>query len=155
MEEKRYTIGGKTYIQRTLVLGQVKQLKIVLTGLEIPENSTGFDVVEILGDRIPQALAIVLTEEGTTLKGKDLTALAEELEFSIEAQVVFEVIEDFFICNPTVTLLQKLAGMIGSLRGLMRKRTGSTSSASPSPEETSPDETVSSGDIPSESASLT
>ncbi|MHC1697781.1 MAG: hypothetical protein AB9919_06935 [Geobacteraceae bacterium] len=155
MEEKRYTIGGKTYFQRTLVLIQIKQLKKALSGIEFPENLSVLNVIETLGDRIPQALAIVLTEEGTALKGKDLSALAEELEYSIEAETVFTVIEDFFTCNPTASLLQKLAGMLGSLRGMMTKRTGSTSSASPSPEETLPSETPSSGATPSESASLT
>jgi len=155
MEEKSYEIGGKTYIQRALVLGQIKQLKGVLAGVEISEDFTVQEIIETLEDRLYQALAIVLTEAGTALKGKDLPTLAEELEWSIPPETAFEVIEDFFICNPTASLLNKLAGVIGKIRGLMGKGTGSTNSASSSAEETLSNETTSSGDTLSESVSPT
>jgi len=149
--EKRYEIGGKTYIQRPLVLIQHKQIKNVLTGLEIAENFTVLDIIEVLEDRLPQALAVVLTEECMSLRDKNLAALADELQYTIQPETAFEVIEDFFICNPAASLLQKLAGVIANVRGLMR-RTGSTKSVSTSQGETSPGETPSSGDTPSTSA---
>jgi len=152
MKEKRYEIGGKTYVQRTLVLGQVKQIREVIAGLVVPSPLNVPDIMAALDDRLPLALAVVLTPEGESPRKKDLQSLADELEFSIEAETAVEVIEDFFICNPVASLSTKLAGMIIKVRSMMRTRTGSDSSACISPTETLPGETQSSGDIPLENA---
>lgn len=152
MKEKRYTIGDKTYIQRPLVLGQMKQIREVLNGLAFPSRLTVPDIIEALEDRLPLALAVVLTPEGLPVKGKDLPALADELEGALELETAIEVVEDFFICNPVASLSTKLAGMADRLRGMMTGPTGSSNSSSSSLTETSPDETPCSGDTPSEIA---
>lgn len=152
MKSKSYRIGDKIYIQRPLVLGQMKQIREVLNGLTFPARFTVPNIIEALEDRLPLALAVVLTPEGQPVKGKDIPALADELEGVLELETAIEVVEDFFICNPVASLSTKLAGMADRLRGMMTGPTGSNSSSSSSPTETSPNATPCSGDSPSESA---
>lgn len=64
----KYIIDGKTYIQKPLVLGQIRQLIGHLKGLEIKPGSSGVGIVFELGDQLPAALAIVLVEEGKSPK---------------------------------------------------------------------------------------
>lgn len=155
MKEKTYQIDGTTYTQRPLVLGQLRQLRQVLTGFVVPSNLTPADIIASLEDKLPQALAILLTPEGAKIKDKDLDALASELENSLELETAIEVIEDFFTCNPVASLANKLAGMAEKMRGMIKTKTGSSSSSSNLPTETLPGETESSGDTPSTSASPT
>ncbi len=146
-----YSINEKTYYQNKLVLGQWRQLLDILKGLTIPGNVDVLGMVDILGDRLPLALAVVLNPEGVALKDKDLPALADELEYTISADAVIKVIEDFFECNPLPSILAKLSQAAGILDGMMTK-TQSTPSSSSSPPETSPGEIASSGDTPSTTA---
>lgn len=139
----KYTVGDKIYIQKPLVLGQISQLIECLKGKTI-EWSGPLEMYSQLKDRFPRLLAIVLTEEGKSPGGKDLDTIEVEVEFSIDLDTTLKVIEDFFDCNPTASLLKKLAGM--STKILRQMPTGSKKSPSPSQEETSPGETPSSGD---------
>lgn len=138
--EKKYQIGGTTYIQRPLVLGQMKQIREVIGGMVIPATFTPAEIIQLLEDRLPLALAVVLTPEGFSPKGKDLVAIAEQIDFAIELETAMEVVEDFFICNPVVSLSKKLAGITDALLGMM-KPTGLTRSSSSLPTETLPGET--------------
>ncbi len=147
-EEKsvfEYTIGGKKYVQKKLVLGQIRQLTNLLDGIAIPENSDTTAWVLALGSKISEALAIVLTEENASLADKDLAQNTKEIEFNIEPELVVEVVEDFFGCNPIASILGKLTGMIGNVVETTEKMTGLKDSASSSPGETLPDEEKSSG----------
>lgn len=112
-----YDIGGKTYTQKALVLGQVKQLTKIVTGLEFSEDVDILSIIEMLGDKLPLAFAIILTEEGKSLKDKDLEACASELEFTVDVNVSIQVIEDFFVCNPTGLVFKKITEGIKSLLG--------------------------------------
>lgn len=148
-EEKsvfEYTIGGKKYVQKKLVLGQIRQLTNLLDGIVIPENSDTTAWVLALGSKISEALAIVLTEENASLAEKDLAQNTKEIEFNIEPELVVEVVEDFFACNPIASILGKLTGMIGNVVETTEKMTGLKDSASSSPGETLPDEEKSYGD---------
>jgi hypothetical protein len=149
--EFKYEVGGKKYIQKPLVLAQIKQLISRTQDLEIPGEIDVLELIGLLGDRIPGALAIVLTEKGAALRDKDLDALALELEYSITHETILQVIEDFFVCNPIASLLSKLSGMATQIQTGI-KPTGLTTSAPSSPGETLPNETPSSGDSPSENA---
>ncbi|MFH2011679.1 MAG: hypothetical protein ABIJ37_03090 [Pseudomonadota bacterium] len=114
MEPKRYEykVDEKTYIQRPLVLGQLKQLIAFLGTLELPAidiNQADVGVfLGILGDRIPHALAIVLNEDGIKLQEKNLEAMASEIESTFDLEITIKAVEDFFDCNPIVSLLNKL-----------------------------------------------
>ena len=147
MEEKRYEIGGKIYIQRPLVLGQVQQLLVMVEGTQIPADANMFGIVTAVGDKLFLALAIVLTEEGKSPRDKDFPALADEIEFSILPEQTITVIEDFFDCNPLFSILERVAGMTKKFNDLMS--IGLRNSAFSSAMETSPGETGSSGEQPS------
>jgi len=130
MTEKAYQIGDKTYLQRPLVLGQWQQLLPLLTGVNLSMESGLLDMIEAFGDRLPKMLAVVLTEQGKTAQGKDIESMAEEISFAISPEITFQVVDDFFICNPAqsiVSMLNRLTGMMGALRG--KAPTGSPPSA--------------------------
>ena len=154
-EKYKYEIGGKTYIQIPLVLGQVGQLMKLLQGLVIMRGIDTLGVVARLGDRLPQTIAIIITPDGLKLQDKDIQSLAGEIEFVISPEQTLQVIEDFFACNPIASHLEKLSGMAEKITAQMKRGNGLTNSPASSPEETSRKETQSSGDIPSESASRT
>jgi len=141
-----YEIGGKTYIQRKLVLGQIRQLMAILDGLKVDMGMSTLDLVAALTDRLPRALAVVLTPEGVAPREKDIAKLAEEIEFEIDPETTLRVVEDFFDCNPVQDLalgLRVLGAKLEKRAGLSR---GSTSSSASSPTEISPAATPSSGD---------
>lgn len=154
--EKRYEIGGAAYVQRPLVLGQVRQLLEVLDGVRFAPDADPFALVAALGDRLALALAVVLTPEGQSPRGKDLPALADELEFAIAPEQVLEVVEDFFGCNPMASLVERLTGAAATVAAGLRATApalGSKTSASCSAPETSAGESACSGATPPPSAS--
>ncbi|NPU85554.1 MAG: hypothetical protein HPY65_13840 [Syntrophaceae bacterium] len=174
MEPMQYEIGDKVYVQKPLVLGQIRQLLETLIDFRIPAEFTSAELINLLGSRLPAVLAVVLTEKDRSPKGKDLSAFADELEFTVSAETALKVVDDFFVCNPISSLFERMSGMMGKVaEGLqgriddlferiadrimaeMLKRIGSKTSSAPSPAETSPDETRSSGDSPSMSADRT
>lgn len=149
--EYTYKIGDKTYLQKALVLGQWRQLLDLMQGLSIPQNLDVAGMISVFGNKLSYALAIVLTEEGTSARDKDMVALASEIEFVIGPELVLQVVEDFFDCNPIPSLLKRMSGIMGKISGKVGA-TGSKMSASSSPTETSPNGTPSSGDIPLQNA---
>ena len=152
MDQKKYDIGGKTYIQRPLVWGQILQILDILKRVTIPVGLNALSLVIALREHLSAALAVVLTPEGAILQAKDLAALAAEIEFAITPEQIFEVVEDFFVCNPLPLFLDRLGMAAGMIMGQMQRSTQSTPSASSLPEATSPAGTESSGDSPLPSA---
>lgn len=155
-----YVINGITYIQKPLVLGQIRQItsviKKIAEGGGLPTGGTPFEWIEILGDKLPLALAVVLTPEGGDPRSKDLAALGDELEFNILPDQVIQVVTDFFDCNPIHSLLAKLQGLTGSIKKVAQTmKTGLTSSSASSQEEISASEKQSSGKSHPKSASPT
>jgi len=150
MSEFKYDIGDKAYIQKPLVLGQIRQMIECLKGTTI-QSFRPLEIFNQLKDRMPMLLAIVLTGEGKSPRDKNLEEMAEEFEFSINIGTAIEVIEDFFDCNPTASVMEKLEGMqikiMSQISGLSKK------SSSSSQEEISPSETESSGDTLPKNAS--
>lgn len=148
MEEKRYAIGEKTFVQRTLVLGQWKQLGAILKDVAIPHDTTPVSLVTALGDNLFAAMAVVLTEEGRSPQEKDIPALAAEIEFGITPETAIEVMAHFFELNPIPSLLNDLLGLAAKVREKMTE-IGSMNSASSSAAAISPGETGFSGTSPS------
>ena len=150
---KTYKIGNITYQQRPLVIGQVKQLLTVLEGLTIPSDINIMGLMAVLGDRLPDALAVILTPVGMSPKDKDLNELSEELAFSLEIEQAMEVVEDFFVLNPISSLFGRLNQAIEKIQAqfLMSSTTLSASSQ----EETSQNEIPSNGAIQSKNANDT
>jgi hypothetical protein len=143
-----YEIGGKKYTQQKLVLGQVQQLIALLKSAQIPARLTAWSVIETLGDKLSEGIAIVLREDGKPLKEKDLPELTKEIQFSIDPETSFEVVEDFFDRNPINLTLERLTGSITRISG----KIGLNRSSSSSPVATSQSEPKSSGDSPSSNA---
>lgn len=115
MEEKKYEIGGRTFVQRTLVLGQWKQLLDLMKSVEIPVDAGAVAVARSLGPNLPRVLAIVLTEDGKSIRDKDLGALSDELMDLITPAMVIDIVDDFFVCNPIPSMLDRFGEMIGSI----------------------------------------
>lgn len=152
-----YVIVDKTYIQKPLVLGQIKQLTKLLKGIQWPQKLDIVEIVEALTDVLPQGLAIVLIEKGKEsakeLKTRDLTATQEEFEYGVDSELIIKVINDFLSCNPINSMWSLMRGVITTTytnptRQTGTQETGLTSSLSTSQEETSLEETKSSGDTP-------
>lgn len=148
MEERKYEIGDKIYIQRPLVLGQWRQLGPILQEISLPAGDISpASLVSALGQHFFDVLAIILTPEGASLRNKDIPSLAAEIEFAVMPETAIEVIADFFGCNPIPSLLDHLTTLTTrvqqSLTGI-----GLTKSASSSAGETSPGATGSSGMSP-------
>lgn len=154
MEKKEfeYGINDKLYIQRPLVLGQISQISKLVRGIEIPENISSHDFINLLGDRLPDALAIALSPVGVRIKDKNLDELAEEFREHMDIETAVEVVDGFFSLNPIVSAVEKLAGMMTTVKKAM---TGSKGSLSSFPGETSQSETGSFGRTPQKSASPT
>jgi len=165
MDEKfTYKIGGETYIQKPLVLGQINQLAAIMREMEIPKNVDMAALVVLFGSKLPMAIAIVLIEESATknnpgstpeyLMNRDIEKIAKKLEFTLDSETAARVVEDFFDCNPIASVLSKFTGISEKISGKIQQ-TGLNSSASTSQTETSPDGTQSSGGTPLENASPT
>jgi hypothetical protein len=120
MESGVYEFGGRKYAQAKMVWGQVKQLNAVIKGIQFPASGlTVPAIVELLGEEVPMVLAIILTEEGTSIKDKNLDALAADFEYGIPLDIIIQVFEDFFEINPITSVLEKLAIGVQSMRKKM------------------------------------
>ena len=111
MKIKKYKIGDKVYIQKPLVLGQLQQLLTLLSDIKI-DTPTPMGIVASLGEKLHTALAIVLCEEGQSLKDKDVEKLAEELKDAVDIETVLEIIEDFFAFNKLNLISQKITNIV-------------------------------------------
>lgn len=143
---ERYTINDKTYVQRTLVLGQIKQLTEALQGVAIPAGAGVGQVAGLIGDHLPRCAAVILQPEGVAHRDKDLAALEAEFAEHLDIVTADKVIDDFFALTPAETI----ARLMGRLRGMFVMArvggAGSTTPSSSSAAATSPGETPSSGD---------
>ena len=173
-----YTIGDKPWTQRPLVLGQWKQLMEIIKGLAIPAGADIPQLLAVLGTRVPLALAVILIEEGSSLRARFglrtvpgfagipmpewyqnqdvMLEIANEIEAGINAETIMRVIDDFLSCNPVSSILERLSGVLmntGKIQKMMA--TGSTSLSPSSPEAISQEGITSSGDSLPENASPT
>ena len=143
-----YQIGERVYIQKPLVLGQIKLITGLLKNVDLPKT---VDVVEIVGavqGVINEALSIVLIED------KMIKAAPEELaeyfsnsqllergkyfEWYAGSDVLVKVVNDFLSCNPVASVLSLVRMLVISLYvptapqivEEMMESTGSTESVS-------------------------
>lgn len=103
-----YIIGGKKYIQRPLVIGQLKQLARLLKNVVISPDAGPANIVEAIGDKLPEAIAIVLIPEGVNVKDKNIEEMVRELEFQVDIETAVKIVEDFFDCNQVSLLWKRL-----------------------------------------------
>jgi hypothetical protein len=162
-----YEVEGRKYTQKKLVLGQIAQLMELLKETTIPSllllsrdndnpglsiNADG--ISRLLGEKLPRAVAIAIAEEGVPLADKDLDQLESHVRWNFDPETTMKVVEDFFTCNPIVSLLEMYVGMMKKMKESIVK-TGSKKSVSCSPGETSRSAAGSSGDTPPQSADRT
>lgn len=145
---KQYEIGHKTYVQHPIVLGQLQMLLPLMGGMAISTGSPA-EIAAILGAGLPRALAIVLIEQGSDVRESCSSEMIEtrmaNLEWSITPELALEVVEDFFVCNRTSSLVERIREgldklMPGAMGGM------SSQSSTPLQEEISPNVMQSSGE---------
>lgn len=136
MTEKVYVIGGIEFTQPPLVLGQLQQLLAVMEGVAIPRAGSALAIVAGMGEKLQEALAVVLVADGEAPEGRDLVERAGWLRDHVDLVTAAEVVEDFFGCNRISLLLAIVARIREKIE--LPKPTPLPTSAAPSPQETSP-----------------
>jgi hypothetical protein len=136
-----YTINGNTYTQKKLVLGQISQLTALMKGL-VFSGTDAMAIIGALGDKLPEAIAIVLRKEGEALADKDMTSVLRDVN-EIDIPEAVQIVADFFDCNPIHSLLESVNGIVAAIQ---RSTSGLMKSSAPSQPETSQSTTQSSGE---------
>ena len=154
MEKKEYQLGGKIYVQKPLVLGQMMALLPLIEKIEVGEKPDPMAIAKSLGPKLNQALGIVILEkdidepEPEKIKAamERLDERADEIFYRIEPEQVLEVAGDFFAFNRVSSIIEKLAQMMAKIRKQIAG-TGSIlkESSGDSPRVTSPKGKTSSG----------
>lgn len=121
MEPKKYTINGKTYVQKPLVIAQAMQMDRLLEGVEIFDLSP-ISILRALKEKLPTAMAIVLTPIEEKIQGKNLSALEDEFTENLDIDTALQVAEDFFIFNPISSISSRFRGLIGTIWGMLPKK---------------------------------
>lgn len=120
-----YKIGEKTYIQKSLVLGQMKLLTNLLKTIDLPKTVEVIDIVNAIQAVIGESLSIVLIEESM------LKASPEELseyfsdskrserskffEWHVGADVLMNVVNDFLACTPVTSMFSLIRMLITNM----------------------------------------
>jgi len=119
-KEYKYLINGKTYVQRPLGLGVIPHIREIINDLAPPSEVSFAAIGTLLREKLPSALAVILTEEGQPPKDKNINDLAEELKKNIGFLATLNVVQDFFILNPAIS--QRLIDLIKyTCAGLIRE----------------------------------
>jgi hypothetical protein len=118
-----YIIGGKKYTQAPLVLGQWALMQALLMTLRMPATFDLPGIIAAFGGDIHNAMAIALVPEGGAVEHKAdpaaLEALAKTLQWTADVETTQKVVTDFFACNPTHSLLEKMTEMLGRVTALI------------------------------------
>mgnify|MGYP000908518042 CR=1 FL=1 len=123
--EYLYKIGEKEYRMKPLVMGQVRQLLSLLKGVELPETLTVVSLITAFGDKLTEAIAILLIEPDVSLNLKDVQKVTNDIEFYLSPSLAMEIIEDFFDCTPIFSILEEMGKRVEKIVGKMNP-TGST-----------------------------
>ena len=122
-----YQIGGKTYTQDKLTVGQAEQLWELLKNKQFPELEPAA-IMAAMGADLYKAIAVVLREKGVEKWWvKDLDAMAEWLKWEMSIETGVSIIIDFLSCNLASSLLRK----IDELRAGMKAATTKIETHSP------------------------
>jgi len=141
-EPKTYQIGDKRYRQEPLSWSQEKWLAEHVFGDRDVSTLDTVQIMEILQEKAPLLLGIVLIEEGWTrgAKGKAGVAaaklLAEEIANEVTPEAIKEMAYDFFTVNPIANLWLLLDfGALASLAAAGQPANGLTPASASSPAE--------------------
>lgn len=134
--EFQYQIGENTFTMRPLRAGQVHQLLALLKEVNLPSELNVLSLIAALGDKIAEAIAIILIDSRVPLKDKNVNKLAKEIEFEMDLDLELKIIEDFFVLTPVSSILEKMGKTVEKISQELMKKTGSTESPSSVPTET-------------------
>ena len=114
--KKVYIVGGRNYVQEPLVLGQWKQL---LTTIKLPEGGamTVQTITGMIGESIDSAIAIMVCEEGKSLKEKNIDELAEAIRYELDMDTSMQIVEDFFLLNDITSVMVKVGRIMDTISG--------------------------------------
>jgi hypothetical protein len=124
VEEKKYVdfeyeIGDKTYVQKALVLGQIKLLTDLLKTIDLPKTLKPVEIAVAVEEVLPTALAIVLIEKDKTTPGdiqnRDIEATSKSFEWTLDSIVITRVIGDFLYCNPVASVLKLMNTAVSTM----------------------------------------
>jgi len=135
MRKFEYRLGNKIFVQKPLVLGQLKQLSELLEEVNLSEifGQERFDVekfLKIVGKKLPRFIAIVLREEGKPLKEKNLDEIEQLVEEEWTLEDALKVVRDFFVCNNPTEILQELADQTPQIKEKIETTLKKSSSSS-------------------------
>jgi hypothetical protein len=120
-----YQIGDTQYTQQTMVLGQWEELIPLLSELSFPSTLTIPAIIETFKDKLPRALAIVLREKDKVRWWeRDISAVAETLQWEADGETIAAVVTDFFACNPVASHIEFLTSIgrgIGKTAGISQE----------------------------------
>ena len=95
--EKTYVIDDVEYVITPPYLAVLQQVSHYLSRAGVTEGMSPAEIAMAVGERLPDALAAMLTPRGMHPRDKDLAALAETFRWSDEiAEQAGSVVEDFF-----------------------------------------------------------
>lgn len=117
ISNKIYQIGNQRFHQNKLVIGQLMQLVKALSGMSLPGKLNVQSILNAIGDRISEILAIILIPDGKSIKEKDRGAIAEFLDDNLDVELAMEIVEDFFLSNQTSSLIEKVAKLSRTMQG--------------------------------------
>ncbi|HQG81825.1 MAG TPA: hypothetical protein PLU14_00320 [Caldisericia bacterium] len=121
MEKDVFTVAGKNYVIKPLVLGQIKQISNLVKGLELPTEIDVASIMDILGNKLPEFVAIVLVEEGKKPSDKNLEELTREIEDNFSLDEALGVVEHFFDITPISSPAEKIKNIVEKI---MKNQTG-------------------------------
>lgn len=120
-----YTINGKNYTQKPLVLGQIIPLFSILQNKDFTDLSP-LALLMTFGESLPRCIAIALVPEGEEISARDLDAMEREFANYLSIDTALQIITDFFLCNPISLLSEKFRAMVSGVWSQLPKEARTT-----------------------------
>jgi hypothetical protein len=124
-EKNKYQVGEKIYIQKALVIGQIRLVTDLLKTIDLPKTIDVPEIVNSIGGVISEAMAIVLMEESMVkATAKELAVYfsaeaikerVEEFTFKLGSDVIVEAVNDFLSCNPITSGLELIKTVVSNM----------------------------------------
>ena len=76
-------------------------------------------ITGMIGESIDTAIAIMICEEGKSLKEKNIDKLAEAIGYELDMDTSMQIVEDFFLLNDITSLVTRVAGIMVSMSNRM------------------------------------
>lgn len=96
--EKKYVIGEKTFVQKKMVLAQLRRFFQELKSVQGNEK----DMLDYTSDKFPRLLASILIEEGKGFPktDEDFADIAKFLDENLEIEMIGDIMNDFLSSKP-------------------------------------------------------